>query len=128
MSEFVLDASAALVLLKGEPGKERVAEALARGGAIGAFNVAEVVTKLSEIGQSEAEIRHSLDEPGADLLPADPELAIATGLLRPLTRHLGLSLGDRACLALAQRLGVPALTADRAWAALQIGVVIAVVR
>ena len=128
MSSCVLDASAILAFFKGEPGADRVRVALAEGVVVGAVNLAEAVTKLSESGEPETAIRGLVYGLDPEIVPFDEDLAYATGLLRPLTRHLGLSLGDRACLALAQRLGLPALTADRAWAALQIGVVIEVVR
>ncbi len=56
------------------------------------------------------------------------ELAYKVGVLRPLTRHIGLSLGDRVCLALAQHLGLPALTTDRAWEGLSLGITVQVIR
>jgi PIN domain nuclease of toxin-antitoxin system len=62
------------------------------------------------------------------VVPFDEELARQTGALRPATRSLGLSLGDRACLALAQREQLPILTADRIWAKLDLGIAIKVVR
>jgi PIN domain nuclease of toxin-antitoxin system len=63
-----------------------------------------------------------------DRVPFDEELARGAGALRPATKSLGLSLGDRACLALAQREGLPVLTADRAWAKLAVGVEVKVIR
>lgn len=73
-----------------------------------------------------------LDEEGLDrVLPAVPTAAIcaeAAARLRPATRHAGLSLADRACLALARRLGVPAVTADRAWGDLDVGVEVRLIR
>ncbi|MFZ1106612.1 MAG: PIN domain-containing protein [Hyphomicrobiaceae bacterium] len=62
------------------------------------------------------------------IVPFDEELARQTGALRPATRSLGLSLGDRACLALAQRERLPVLTADRSWAKLDLGIAITMVR
>ena len=62
------------------------------------------------------------------IVPFDAELAYRAGMLRSATRPAGLSLGDRACLALAERLGLPALTADRAWGALQVGIPVDVIR
>lgn len=128
MSESVLDASALLTALLGEPGEARTREAIGAGAVIGTVNLAEVVARLSDLGLPEQEGRRRVRQIALDVTPFDEELAYAVGALRPLTRHLGLSLGDRACLALAQRLGLPALTADRAWGTLQLGIAIEVVR
>jgi PIN domain nuclease of toxin-antitoxin system len=124
---MVLDASALLALINAEPGWEVVASALGEA-AISAVNLAEVVTKMIDVGIPEDDAWVE----AADLVPAvidfGPELAGATAKLRPATRSLGLSLGDRACLALAQALHVPALTADSAWRRLSIGVEIRFLR
>lgn len=122
MSEAVLDASAPLALLQGEPGAERVAAALPRA-AISGVNLSEVVAKLTD----EA-IRASLAGLDLDVRPFDEDLAYDAGELRPATRARGLSLADRACLALARRLDAKALTADRAWLGLEVGVVIEAIR
>jgi ribonuclease VapC len=114
VSEYVLDASALLALVHREPGAERVRAVLGRA-AISAINLAEVVGRLSERGAAAGEIRRGLDRLRLTVLPVDEELGYAAGFLRPSTRRLGLSLGDRICLALALRLGATALTADRAW-------------
>lgn len=128
MSSYVLDASALLVLLKGEAGSERVIEALMDGAAIGAVNFSEVVAKLREGGMLEEAIHESLDSLELDIIEFDTEFAYQAGLLRPLTKSAGLSLGDRACLALAQNLNLPALTADRAWDGLSLGIRVQVIR
>jgi PIN domain nuclease of toxin-antitoxin system len=114
MPEVVLDASALLALLHAEPGRERVAACLP-GARLSAVNLAEVVGKLAEHGLSEAEIRGALGGLGLVVVPFEWEHALACGLLRPATRVLGLSLGDRAALGLARALGLPILSADRAW-------------
>lgn len=114
MSEFVLDASALLALVRAEPGAERVRAVLARA-VISAVNLAEVVGRLAEHGGHAGEIRRGLGRLRLTVVPVDEELGYAAGLLRPSTRSLGLSLGDRVCLALASRLGATALTSDRAW-------------
>lgn len=114
MTETVLDASALVALLRGEPGGIRVKDALAES-AMTTVNLAEVIGHFARKGASEAEIRGMLDPLPFARVPLDDELAYRAGLLLPVTRSAGLSLGDRACLALAQRLDVPALTADRAW-------------
>jgi ribonuclease VapC len=113
MTSYVLDASALLVLLKREMGSERVVEAITDGAAISAVNFSEVVAKLSEGGMPEEAIHESLDSLELDIIEFDTALAYQSGLLRPLTKNAGLSLGDRACLALAQHLNLPALTTDR---------------
>ncbi|HEV2097954.1 MAG TPA: type II toxin-antitoxin system VapC family toxin [Stellaceae bacterium] len=114
MTLAVLDASALLALLLGEPGADRVREVLA-GSALSTINLAEVVGHFSRNGAAENDIRLVLEPLPIDLIGLDEEAAYAAGLLLPVTRAAGLSLGDRVCLALARRLGVPAVTADRAW-------------
>ncbi len=76
----------------------------------------------------ESAIRVALEGLGLDVEPFDAAMAYETGLLRQRTRRLGLSLGDRACLALGQRLSLPVLTTDRRWKAVRIGVKVRVVR
>lgn len=114
MTESVLDASALIALLLGEQGGARVNHALAEA-AMSTVNLAEVIGHFARKGSSEADIHEMLDPLPFTRVPLDDELAYHIGMLLPLTRAAGLSLGDRACLALARRLDVPALTADRAW-------------
>ena len=123
----VLDSSALLCVLNGEDGAERVAQ-LMPSAVIGAANLAEVVTKLRERGLSVEEVEEVLGGLHLDVRPLTPAQAYATGHLRPATRALGLSLGDRACLALAAELGVAALTADQAWSSADVGVTVEVIR
>ena len=66
-------------------------------------------------GHREAAIQAFLDPLPMTLIAIDAELACRAGMLQPLTRGFGLSLGDRVCLALARQLAVPALTSDHAW-------------
>ncbi len=115
MNAYVMDASALLVLLKGEPGSERVIEAISDGASISAVNFSEVVGKLRDGGMPEEAVHESLDPLELDIVQFDTKLAYQTGLLRPLTKNAGLSLGDRACLALAQHLNLPVLTTDPVW-------------
>ena len=118
MSEaFVLDASALLCLLNAEPGADRVAEALPRS-VIGAVNLSEVVAKLAEAGGGRDRIELALRALHLRVIPFDDAQAVLAGMLRPTTKALGLSLGDRACLALARQMSATALTADRTWAGL----------
>jgi len=129
----VLDASTLLALLKGEPGAERVAEALEQGAYLSAVNLAEVLSKLADWGEDPAEAQARMAQVGllgaaVEVLPFTGEDALEVARLRALTRAYGLSFGDRACLALARRLGLPALTAERAWAELDLGIPVEVLR
>jgi ribonuclease VapC len=128
VSSSAVDAAALLALLNGEPGGDEVRAAIALGAAISAVNLSEVVAKLAEAGMSEADIRVALAPLVRDVVAFDAALAYRAGLLRATTRSAGLSLGDRACLALAQQLGVPVLTADRQWQKLSLGVTIRAIR
>lgn len=127
MKETVLDATALLALLQEEPGAERVAEAIPHA-SISTVNLAEVVGKLADSGMPEEAVRSALAGIGIKVIPFGEDLAYHTGLLRPLTSAYGLSLGDRACLALGHRLNQPVLTADRVWLSLKIGVNVRVIR
>ena len=127
MAEAVIDASALLALLKAEPGADIVAEALP-GSVISAVNLSEVIAKLSETGMPENAIRQTLQPLGLEIIPFDEEQAYQAGLLRAATQNTGVSLGDRSYLSLAKMLGVVAITADKAWAGLSIGVTIRVIR
>ena len=127
----VLDASALLALLNGEAGAERVAAAVRVGSVMSAVNYSEVVAKLDEAGMPAEEIRGALEPLELDVVAFDRGQAYHAGGLRSVTRKLGLSLGDRACLALAQLDGLPALTAERSWskvAAAGVGVEVEAIR
>jgi len=127
MVRTVIDASALLVLLNGEPGADIVAQALP-GGVMSAVNVSEVVAKLSEFGIPEKAIYQAIKPLGLEVIPFSEEQAYNAGLLRTATQNIGVPLGDRACLNLAKMQELTALTADRAWASLSIGVTIKVIR
>jgi PIN domain nuclease of toxin-antitoxin system len=114
VSEAVLDSSAVLALLFAEPGAAAV-EAVLPGALLSTVNFAEVVSKLREHGMPASQARAAIEAIGVDVEPFDSDQATIAGALRPTTRSIGLSLGDRACLALAQRRGFPALTTDQAW-------------
>ena len=118
MSELVLDASAVLASIFQEPGHEMVDAALAES-VIGSVNLAEVVAKLVDRGYSDADARFTVDGLGIDVVAFSAATATEAGLIRKSTRAAGLSLGDRACLALAVERGVPALTADKRWASIR---------
>jgi len=114
VNEVVLDASALLALLKGEPGSAKVANVLA-SARIGVFNYAEVLSHFVRLGMPVPEVDAMLDPLPLTVEPADKALARIAGGLRAITAESGLSLGDRFCLALALRDGLPAWTADAAW-------------
>jgi ribonuclease VapC len=113
-----LDASAVLAVLNDEPGAERVREAMVQGAFVSAVNLSEVVAKLTERQLSNSAIEAALAQLEFEVMPFDERQAHIAGFLRRDTREQGLSLGDRACLALAASERVPALTAERAWARL----------
>lgn len=115
MPSAVLDASALLALLLGEPGAEVVRAALA-DAAMSTVNLAEVVGHYARRDVARERIAEVLGPLPVTYVAPDVALAYDAGLLVPATRPAGLSLGDRACLALARRLRVPALTAERRWA------------
>jgi PIN domain nuclease of toxin-antitoxin system len=127
VSEIVLDASALMAVLREEAGSAAV-EAVLDHAAISAVNLSEVQAKLVERGTAAGTAWSSLVDLDLEVVDFDAPQAKAAGDLRSLTRAQGLSLGDRACLALAQALGLPAMTADRAWAGLEIGIEIRAVR
>ena len=126
MTRFVLDASAVLADIFDEPGADAVIEALESGAVISAVNAAEVAAKLHGAGWADEDV--ALVFEGMDIVPFDTAHAVLSGSYRPVTRSLGLGLGDRACLATANLLGCPALTADRAWGTLDIGVEVVCIR
>jgi len=127
VSSIVLDASALLALLNAEKGADLVLESLPRA-IISTVNYAEVVTRLALLGMPEDEIHNTLGVLGLDATSFDDEQAFQSGLLAPQTQSLGLSLGNRACLALALKTKSVALTADRTWQKLQVGVEIRLIR
>ena len=128
-SPVVLDASAVLALLFEEPGAETVRAHL-RTGVIGAANLAEVLAKLSDHGVPAHEAVRAVTILGLEVAPMTEAQAQRSAEMRSATRAAGLSLSDRACLALAAELGATALTADRGWAggAEAVGVAVQVVR
>ncbi len=115
MSLAVVDASAVIALILGEPGARRI-EGIIADCAITTVNLAETVGYFARNGAAEPAIREMLDALRLETVLFDPELAYVAGVLLPVTREAGLSLGDRACLALARRLSVRAITTDRSWA------------
>jgi ribonuclease VapC len=114
----ILDTSAVLAAILGEPGAEVVTAALPEA-RISAVNLGELVAALVARGMPEQEVRVAVESLGTTIEPFDEGMAWTAGLLRAGTPH-GLGLGDRACLATALHRGEPALTADRLWASLDL--------
>jgi len=129
MSEVVLDASALLALLNNEPGAAKVADVLAESRML-SVNLAEVVSHFIHAGMPAAEVDAMLHPLPVEIVAADQGLAHIAGRLRAVTASAGLSLGDRFCLALAKRDGLPAMTADKQWRTVadEAGVTISVIR
>ncbi|MHA3795537.1 type II toxin-antitoxin system VapC family toxin [Sphingomonas sp. YL-JM2C] len=114
MSEVILDASALLAMLKEEPGGTKVAGSIA-SARMSMINYAEVVSHFVHLGMPERDVDAMLDPLPLELVSLDRGTAQIAGRLRAITAESGLSLGDRCCLALAVRDGLPAWTADKAW-------------
>jgi PIN domain nuclease of toxin-antitoxin system len=110
-----------------EPGAGQVREALP-GSLLSAVNYTEVIGKCLERSELYSGALRKLAALGLVVVAHDARLARRAGELRPLTRRLGLSLADRACLALAEQERLPALTADRSWASLSLEIEISLIR
>ncbi|MFN2568244.1 MAG: type II toxin-antitoxin system VapC family toxin [Candidatus Dormibacteria bacterium] len=126
---YVMDASALLAVLHAEPGWE-VAAALLPESVMSAVNWSEVGQKVRRMGESIGRLRSDMEGLGLSVTPFDQDDADDAARLWAVTRSAGLSLGDRACLALARRRTVPAVTADRSWTALTkaVGTTVKVIR
>lgn len=124
---YVLDASAVLVAFFDEPGADAVAQRM-DGALMCSVNYSEVVAKLVDCGTPPEQIVEIMEQLDVELVMADRALAMKAGLLRAETRGTGLSLGDRYCLALAASRDAVAVTADQAWADLDLGLSIEMVR
>lgn len=127
MNNYVLDASAILALLNNERGSEMVINVLTEA-VISSVNLSEVIAKLADCGMSEVEVREVISALGLEIINFEPEMAYYAGMLRPLTRQAGLSFGDRACLTLGSSLSLQVLTTDKAWADLELGINVQVIR
>jgi ribonuclease VapC len=128
VSRVVLDASAVLVLLNNEPGAEKLTPELLSDATCSTVSLAEVQTRLVSAGGSPDEAWEDTLSPIREASPFTDEHARMAGSLVAQTRALGLSLGDRACLALGLALKAPVYTADKSWKKLKLGVSIHVIR
>ena len=127
MGRMVIDASALLALLFNEPGHEIVDAALDQG-VMNAVNLSEVASRLISMGADEQTTRDRLSDLPLEIVPFTAEHAFRVGALRVPTKAHGLSLGDRACLATAEELNLPALTSDQSWTRLKLKVPVKVIR
>lgn len=128
----MLDASAVLALLHDEDGSSAVVEAIAAGATISVVNWAEVLSKVAGEGDDPEQVASRLSVTGDEVVLWIEALTAAdcmeVGRLRPITKAQGLSLADRACLALAERLGMPAITTDREWAKADVAAEVQLIR
>ena len=124
---IVLDSSAVLVLLWKEPGADMITKSIAYA-SISAVNASEVVAKMVDRGIDDATAEHILLTLGLNIINFDTPTAIMTAQLRRETKSLGLSLGNRACIALGSAQKCTILTADRAWSQIDMDVHIDLIR
>jgi len=122
MSSIILDASAILAVIHQEPGHEKLTPSLLARAVASTVNLAEVQGKLVSRGWPSGEAWEDATSPVREAIPFTEEHAKLAGDLILQSRHLGLSLGDRACLALAIALKAPVYTADTRWRNLDLGV------
>ncbi len=127
MREVVLDASVLLAILKDEPFDQAVLDVL-EGAVMSTVNIAEVISALFDHGLHNSPRVDALFGLLSRTVPFSETQAYSSGRLRTITRAYGMSLGDRACLALALELDAEVYTADRAWASLAVGVPIHLIR
>ena len=127
MTKYVFDASALLALINREEGAEEV-EKLLHHSIMSSVNVSECAAILSRIELPQEKIKNLLTELIPEIIPFEVKQAFETARLRKMTKEKGLSLGDRACLALGSLRNLPVVTADRVWKALGCGVKIHLIR
>ena len=128
MNRIVLDASAILAVINSEPGGQELTPELLARAVSSAVNLAEVQTKLVSRGWTPAQAWEDATSPVREVLAFDEQQARIAGDLVTQTRHLGLSLGDRACLALGIALKLPVYTAEKVWKKAGVGVRVHVIR
>jgi len=124
----VLDASAILAVISGEPGSEKLTPDLLARAVSSTVNLAEVQGKLVSRGWASEQAWEDATSPVREIMSFDEEHARIAGDLVIQTQHLGLSLADRACLALGLSLRAPVYTADKPWKKLKVSVKIHAIR
>lgn len=119
MNKVVLDSSALLALIKNEVGADVVEPLLGRI-VMSSLNVAEAAGILIDLGLSHEECKNNI-EPYIDVIvPLDVQQSFDVAFLKKHTKHKGLSIGDRACIALGIKMELPIYTADKIWADLDL--------
>jgi ribonuclease VapC len=125
----VIDASALIALFFNEPGATDVLKHVRNSmGLVSIVNYCEVLTELYETGFPVKEFDTVFDGMPLTLVDINKEISRYAAALRPSTRHAGLSLGDRYCLACAYYYRGTALTADRAWNTVKVSIPIVCIR
>ena len=119
MSKVVLDASALLALIKNEPGA-KIVEELLGNIVMSSVNVAEVASILLDSDMSPEEAQEAIEPFVDSIIPFNLKHSIDCAALKKITKHLGLSLGDRACITLGIQLGLPIYAADKIWLELKL--------
>jgi PIN domain nuclease of toxin-antitoxin system len=127
MNKVVVDASAILALLNQEKGSEEISQFIEHA-VISTVNLSEVIAKLADAGIPEDTIKQIISYLNLEVIPFNEEQALKAGILRPITKSIGLSLGDRACLALGISLNLPVITTDRLWSSLNLEIEVRVLR
>jgi ribonuclease VapC len=127
LSEVVLDASALLALIQGEPGGDKVRPMMPRA-VMSAVNFCETVQRLRRGGMPLEAVTMSLAPLLSRPVAFDEPMAYVSASLHERTRGQGLSFGDCACLALALTRDLPAVTTEKVWESCDVGVRVVVIR
>ena len=126
--QVVLDSSALIASFLQEKGCEKVDSAITSGAAVSTVNLAEVYSKIVSEGWNLQQAISNIKALGLVILSFEEDQAKISAELYPVGKSLGLSLGDRACLGLGLKLGLPVLTADKTWSKLNLGIQIRILR
>ncbi|MEM7119364.1 MAG: type II toxin-antitoxin system VapC family toxin [Chloroflexota bacterium] len=122
-----MDASALLAYLFRESGHEEVKKHL-DDCCISTVNLSEVIGRFTRDGHKADEVLERISATNIEIVPFSASHSAIVATLLPQTKSLGLSLADRACLALAKEQEVEALTADRVWQQMELGIKIKLIR
>lgn len=128
MNKVVFDASVILAVVNSEPGSEKIAPKLLDSAVASSVNLAEVQSKLVRDGADPDDAWEVAVSGVGEVVPFTAEQARTAGNLIATTAAFGLSLGDRACIALALSLKTDVYTTDKTWRGLKLGVPIHLLR